>query len=231
MKTNIKKRTSVCSAFLFFFVTMMFISGPLDAFAASKSNGNPTKLKAVGTGADSVKISWNKAKNPLDGYALFRNNKLLARLGKKNSSCLDTGLIPKTKYKYQVKAYKKKVIKTKLWFNKATKKWQKKKPQKKHRGRSKIQKTVKYTYLKPSNIIIVRIAPIPKGKESASAKPKIHTVTFLYGTKTFAEPVYHGDNAIPPTDTFVPGYIFGGWVGNLFNITEDRIILGLYSIE
>lgn len=63
----------------------------------------------------------------------------------------------------------------------------------------------------------------------ALAKTKTHTVTFFYGTKSFAEPVAHGGIAIPPVDTYVPGYNFTGWVGNLFNVTEDRIVLGAYA--
>ncbi|MCR5301211.1 MAG: hypothetical protein K6E49_02095 [Lachnospiraceae bacterium] len=62
-----------------------------------------------------------------------------------------------------------------------------------------------------------------------AAAPKTHTVTFIYGTKCFAEPVAHGGIAIAPTDTYVAGYNFTGWVGNLFNVTEDRMILGAYA--
>lgn len=57
----------------------------------------------------------------------------------------------------------------------------------------------------------------------------VHNVTFMYGTKTFVEPVAHGANAIPPVDTYVEGYTFLKWVGNLCNVTEDRIILGDYA--
>ncbi len=64
-----------------------------------------------------------------------------------------------------------------------------------------------------------------------ASAPKLHTVTFMYGTKCFAEPVYHGGIAIPPTDTYMVGYTFVGWVGNLYNVTEDRIILGAYAVK
>ena len=67
-------------------------------------------------------------------------------------------------------------------------------------------------------------------KDVLAAAPKVHTVTFLYGTKSFAEPVVDGGNAIAPTDTYVAGYSFMGWVGSLTNVTEDRIILGSYAV-
>lgn len=56
-----------------------------------------------------------------------------------------------------------------------------------------------------------------------------HNVTFIYGTKTCTLQVEHGCSVLPPTDTYVPGYIFAGWVGNASNVTEDRTILGAYT--
>lgn len=56
----------------------------------------------------------------------------------------------------------------------------------------------------------------------------VHTVTFVYGAKQCVVPVEHGKNVKPPTDTYVPGYSFIGWLGNAHKVTEDRIILGSY---
>lgn len=56
-----------------------------------------------------------------------------------------------------------------------------------------------------------------------------HKVTFLYGTKSYSVMVDNGCSTLPPTDTYVPGYIFAGWVGNATNVTEDRTILGAYT--
>lgn len=60
------------------------------------------------------------------------------------------------------------------------------------------------------------------------AKTPKHTVTFIYGAKQVVTTVSHGKNAKVPTDTYVPGFSFIGWVGNAANVTEDRIILGAY---
>ena len=79
-------------------------------------------------------------------------------------------------------------------------------------------------------LLVASITIVCKTTDVAAATPKLHTVTFMYGTKCFAEPVFHGGNAIAPTDTYVAGYNFMGWVGNLYNVTEDRIILGSYAV-
>lgn len=55
-----------------------------------------------------------------------------------------------------------------------------------------------------------------------------HTVTFMYGTKVYQTVVADGCTALPPTDTYVPGYIFAGWVGNSTNVKSDMTILGAY---
>lgn len=55
-----------------------------------------------------------------------------------------------------------------------------------------------------------------------------HNVAFVYGTKQCIVTVDDGCNALPPSDTYVPGYTFAGWVGNANNVTEDRVILGAY---
>ena len=78
-------------------------------------------------------------------------------------------------------------------------------------------------------VLIAASLTIALKPADVSAAPKVHTVTFLYGTKTFPEPVFHGANAIAPTDTYIEGYTFLGWVGNIYNVTEDRIILGSYA--
>lgn len=72
-------------------------------------------------------------------------------------------------------------------------------------------------------VMMMAVVSVP-----AKAATVNHNVTFMYGTKTFVEPVAHGATAIAPVDTYVEGYTFIGWVGNLVNVTEDRIILGDY---
>ncbi len=80
-------------------------------------------------------------------------------------------------------------------------------------------------------LLVASFTIVYKTTDVAAAAPKTHTVTFMYGTKIFPELVFHGGNAIAPTDTYVPGYSFMGWVGgSLYNVTEDRIILGSYAV-
>ena len=79
-------------------------------------------------------------------------------------------------------------------------------------------------------LMVASFTLVFKVSDVSAATPKVHTVTFFYGTKCFAEPVFHGANAIAPTDTYVAGYNFLGWVGgSLFNVTEDRVCLGSYA--
>ena len=42
----------------------------------------------------------------------------------------------------------------------------------------------------------------------------VHNVTYIYGLKSITVQVAHGANAPQPTDTYVDGYNFKGWVGS-----------------
>lgn len=64
---------------------------------------------------------------------------------------------------------------------------------------------------------------------SVYAKPSTHTVTFMYGTKTQKIVVNDGEDVIPPTDTFFPGFVFIGWTDNLKKVKQDRLVYGAYS--
>lgn len=55
-----------------------------------------------------------------------------------------------------------------------------------------------------------------------------HNVSFIYGTKIYTTSVKDGGTVAPPVDTFVPGYIFAGWVGSSVNVKSDVVILGAY---
>lgn len=57
----------------------------------------------------------------------------------------------------------------------------------------------------------------------------MHNVYFRYGLKTVVVQVEDGCSALPPTDTYVPGYNFMGWVGDFTNVHSDLIILGAYD--
>ena len=56
-------------------------------------------------------------------------------------------------------------------------------------------------------------------------------VTFYYGGKVNQQMVQYGADAIPPADTYVPGYVFWGWQGNYSQVTEARDIVGIYNAD
>lgn len=55
-----------------------------------------------------------------------------------------------------------------------------------------------------------------------------HNVTFVYGTKVYSVTAKDGETVVPPVDTYVPGYVFAGWVGSSINVKSDVTILGAY---
>lgn len=124
----------------FAFTSIPFSQGSLTADAASK-----TTLYASASGQHGASLSWSKIKGA-KGYAVFRNGGAIAHLGKGARSFGDSGLAAGATYSYQVKAYKKKVKKTKMWKNKYTGALRKKKPSKKDRKNWKKVTFKKTTY-------------------------------------------------------------------------------------
>ena len=163
-----KRYLSLFIAFCVAFTALPFMAGDLDANAAVKKKKSKTAktitLYASATGQSTAYLSWNKIKKQQKGYAVFRNGVPIAHLGKRLSFS-DSGLSAGTAYTYQIKTYKTK--KVKQWYNKATGKWQKKKPKKKFRGGSK--KIVTYTYKKPSRPVTIRTAAAPKPQPQPSS--------------------------------------------------------------
>lgn len=143
-----KRKLALLIVLALVFSSLTVFAGGETAYAAAKSSSKfkkVTSLKATVKGENSVKLSWKykkNAKKKINGYAVYRDGKLIKRVSKKKSSYTDTGLQAGTNYKYTVKAYK--TTKVKKWYNKTTKKWQKSKPKKKDRGKSKKVKAYKY---------------------------------------------------------------------------------------
>lgn len=65
--------------------------------------------------------------------------------------------------------------------------------------------------------------------EEVQAGTKKYTVTFIYGDKISQQKVSDGGYATIPTDTSIPGFTFLGWSNSAVDVTQDRIILGLYA--
>jgi len=139
---KIKRLFSVITIAALLITSTPILSGTLDSDAA-------TGLRASSS-QSSVSLRWTKLtkkqQKKVKGIAVFRNGAVVANISKKASSYTDNGLTSGTLYSYQVKSYTTKTAKTKMWFNKATGQWQKKKPAKAIRGKSKKVKTVIYKY-------------------------------------------------------------------------------------
>ena len=93
----------------------------------------------------SVSISWKKLtkkqQKKVKGIAIYRNGEQIKLISKKSRFFTDQSLKAGTAYTYTIKTYK--TTKKKEWFNKQTQKWQKKKPAKQYRGKSR--KAKKYS--------------------------------------------------------------------------------------
>ena len=161
MKKRAARVIAVIAAFCIAFSGLPFLAGELDVHAASKKVAKKVTLQAAASGQDTVVLKWNKIKKPQKGYAVFRDGTPIAHVGKK-LTFTDTGLQAGSSHTYQIKLYKTK--KVKMWYNKATGNWQKKKPAKKNRGKSK--KVTTYTYQKPSNAVSVTTEPAPQSSDT-----------------------------------------------------------------
>ncbi len=162
MKNIIKRTLAITLAFAVAFTFFPALSGGLDAHAASKP-AKVTKLNLAWKGQTST-LTWSKVKKNLNGYTVFRNGTAIASVGKGTLTFKDSNLETGTTYSYYVKAFKN--TKQKQWFNKKTGKWQKKKPAKKYRGKSKKVKVKVYGKASPT-LKCITSGSKPSGNEGA----------------------------------------------------------------
>ena len=208
-----------------------------DALANKKVPKNIT-LYAVASGQTQVDLKWNKIKSPSKGYAVFRDGEAIAHYNTKKITFTDKGLEAGISYIYRIKTYTKKTVK--MWFNKKTEKWQKKKPAKKYRGKSK--KKVVYTYKKKSNAVTVQTAAAPApstltdssdadGNANSESAQKTYTITWKNYDGTVLNttivnqgdiPVYVGDNPTKPEKENYT-YSFIGWTPEPTAVTGNAI--------
>lgn len=166
-----KKKIFAITMMLAMMLTMfpMLPGNDAHAMAAKKRVAKKVTLYASSNGQTSVNLSWNKIKSPNKGYAVFRNGVAIKHFGKKTTRFTDSGLKAGTSYTYQIKTYTKKT--KKMYYNKKTGKWQRKRPAKKYRGKSK--KMPVYSYKKKSNTVSVRTAAAPKEPTVTVVKPTV----------------------------------------------------------
>lgn len=164
INTTAVRAFAILTVFAVVFTMMPALTGDLNAHAASYWKN----VKASADGETQVNLSWKaltkKQKRKVSGIALFRDGELVSQMSKYSSSYADSGLKAGTTYSYQLKTYKKKTKTTRMWYNKATGEYQKKKPAKKDRGQRKTFRDVTYTYYNAA-------APVQVTTENAEATP------------------------------------------------------------
>ena len=159
MKKRLTGVLAIIIAFCVAFSGLPFLAGNLEANALAKKKKLPKNitLQVAASGQTQAVLRWNKIKSPSKGYAVFRDGEPVKHFNTKKITFTDNELKAGTSYTYQIKTYTKKTVK--MWFNKKTEKWQKKKPAKKYRGKSKKQAV--YTYKKKSNAVTIHTASAP----------------------------------------------------------------------
>ena len=151
------------------------------AFAASK----PAKVKGLSVKAaddTSVTITWKKAKGA-KGYQINRDGKAIKKT--KARSFTDTGLSPNTSYKYKVRAYK--TYKKTKYYNSKKGKWQAKKPAKKYwkkcpKGKYKGKKKVRVICYKYGKYSSVKTVQTSSEGQDTDGEGLIDSDEKLYGT-------------------------------------------------
>lgn len=78
-------------------------------------------------------------------------------------------------------------------------------------------------------LLIMTFCMMLSAPTNVTAAPRKHMVTFIYGDKINQQKVSDGGYAKIPTDTSIPGFTFLGWSNSAVDVTQDRIILGLYA--
>jgi hypothetical protein len=168
MAKSLRKMTVLVLSFALAFTALPMLDGGLSSEAKAAKK---IYVSARATGYYTASISWNKISKPQSGYALFRDGVVIAHFGKKTTSYSDAGLAAGSYHTYQVKAYKKKTTKKKMWRNKYTGELRKKRPKKgKKDWKKKTIKTVKYTYKKSSNVASVS-TPAKPASTAPATKP------------------------------------------------------------
>ena len=187
---------ALIATFCIMFTGVPMLSGEMDANAAS----DQIKVTATCNGwTNTVALRWNKISNPEWGYAIVVNGKVYGHVTKTTSYYAVKKLRSGTKYSFRVRTWKK--VRSKMYYNSSTKKWQWTDPGKKYC--TKTNYGMRYVYGKCSNLVFATTAPIKytihydaNGGKGAPAN----------GTK-IQNKAYTVSNAVPTFD----GFKFTGW--------------------
>lgn len=157
-----------------------------ETVSAVSKPGKVKSLSAKAKSYQSVYLSWSKARRA-SGYQIVRNGKQVCKT--KSRSYTNTKLKGSTTYSYKVRAYK--TYTQKRYYNKKTKKWQKRRPAKKYRGATKRVKLYRYGSYSPARTVRTPAAPPVKPPEASPDPdtPKIPGEKDTDQTFAQAEPV------------------------------------------
>ena len=183
---KLTKLFTILVAFCVAFTSLPMMAGDFESHALAKN----VTLRVTDIEYYYTSLRWNTIKSPNNGYAVFRDGKAIAHLGKKRVTYFDNKLVAGTTHTYQIKTYVAK--KRTQWYNKRTKKWQNSKPAKKYRGKSRTYYA--YSYKKKSNA--VRITT-PKRVQNISHPGLGNTISVTEGTTTHA--VFSASSKLPVT--------------------------------
>ena len=147
------KLIALIATFCIMFTSVPILGGELNASAAS----NQIKVTATCNGwQNTVALRWNKIANPEWGYAIVVNGKVYAHVTKTTTYYAVKKLRSGTKYSFRVRTWKK--VRSKMYYNSSTKKWQWTDPGKKYC--TKTNYGMRYVYGKCSNLVFATTAPI-----------------------------------------------------------------------
>ena len=191
------KLIALIATFCIMFTSVPILGGELNASAAS----NQIKVTATCNGwQNTVALRWNKIANPEWGYAIVVNGKVYAHVTKTTTYYAVKKLRSGTKYSFRVRTWKK--VRSKMYYNSSTKKWQWTDPGKKYC--TKTNYGMRYVYGTCSNLVYATTAPAKytirydaNGGKGAPAN----------GTKT-QNKAYTVSKQIPTCD----GFKFTGWL-------------------
>lgn len=221
--SKMRSLSVILLAFCVAFTSLPMLAGGVDASAmAKKKAAKNITLKASASGQSRANLSWNKIRKPEKGYAVFRDGRVIAHLGKKKLSYTDTGLSAGTSHYYQIKVYKTKKIKQ--WYNKKTGLWQKRRPPKKYRGKKRT--ITKYTYKKPSKAVYIKTAAASKKAAVAPSKPSGGGSGTSGGGST---PVTPSSNTVVVTDYLGREYVYTKLSNGMWQV-KDPVYNATFTI-
>lgn len=214
MKSTKRRIISIVMMAVLAFITFSSVLEKPEVYAASKKLPKKIKLSASVDGQTNVDLKWNKIKKPNNGYAVFRDGKCIARLGKKWTSYYDINSGSTSGHTYQIKTYKK------------------------VKKRVKGKKRTVYKYLKASNVVSLTTAKSTKtGNRSSTlgnipaSVTQIDNLTWKVTLAQYNDGKYHYGTTIY-IDAWIEGATDDPWWyiedGNVVINKKNMAVVSVY---